>query len=330
MKRSKKRRHVAQHAKSQDIAAYNKSNDKYGIIRVMAGCVMAASLLYIGSTLIDSAMSNKTSAELSVMHSDGMTRETVVIEPELPAEVTYIPSENEEPDFEIIDFEDDDRVILPSMQNIYAANSDTVGWISVPNTKVDYPVVQTTDNEFYLSHDFYKAASQPGTIFADHRAVVNDYDAFQSDVITLYGHKQYDNTMFGSLHNYHNNLAFYKENPTFVFSNLYDIYIYKIVSVFLCKTDDSWLKPDEEVFDFQNYIEFDDSRSYDKFVSNIKQRSEINIDVDIEPTDKFMMLSTCAYEYKGARFVVVGRRVRDGESAIVDTSNAVKNENRLE
>lgn len=311
--------------------------DKRLIIRYIAIVVLLISAVYMIFVFADSAKSAQVNDDLSELRANASEEELRVIKPESYDEnnnsgmiddisiddVVVEPNDIENEYGEII-FQDPIEM-LPAMKVIYDENNDTVGWITVSNTNIDYPVMQTTDNDFYLHNDFYKEPSQPGTIFADYRATVNDYDVFQSDVITLYGHKQYDGTMFGNLHNYHNNIWFYRENPTFAFSNLYNEYTYKIIAMFVCKSDSSWIGDDEELFDYQNYIDFDDKHSREKFLDNIKAMSEINTTVDIQDGDKFMILSTCAYEFKGARFVVVGRRVRPGESATVDVENAVKN-----
>lgn len=306
-------------------------------IRTIAAVAMTASVIYAGYILVDSARSNKLNDDLSALHSqvseetestdttlfqelepDAEPKQDVETDtkPVLPKPIEIIAEKAPTADY------DEETGMLKAMAAVYAQNQDTVGWIAVPGTKIDYPVVQTVDNDFYLHNDFNRKESQPGTIFADHRATV--IDCFNhSDVITLYGHNQYDGSMFGLLDKYHNNLEFYKQNPVFFFSDLYYEYEYKIVSVFVCKTANSKLYPGETVFDYQNYVNFDDNYTREKFVENILSYSEIETTVDIQDDDKFMVLSTCAYDYKNARLVIVGRRVRENESSIVDVDNAV-------
>ncbi len=76
-------------------------------------------------------------------------------------------------------------------------NPDTVGWIKVEGTKVNYPVVQSTDNDYYLSHAFNKTANQGGWIFADYR---NKFDDTDKNII-IYGHNRMDSSMFATLKN---------------------------------------------------------------------------------------------------------------------------------
>lgn len=212
--------------------------------------------------------------------------------------------------------------IRDSMQQFYQENPDTIGWIKVDGTKIDNVVVQSTDNDKYLHTNFKQKESQPGTIFADYRCDISTYPDLRSDNIILYGHKQRSGTMFGTLDRYKNNLEFYKQHPTFTFSTLYDESTYKIVAVFVAAVDEKDTQTGT-VFDYQNYIDFNDTRSFVDFVVNIKMRSQYATPVSIQKGDKFITLSTCSYEFNNARFVVVGRKVRENEPVEVDTKNAI-------
>lgn len=222
-------------------------------------------------------------------------------------------------------------VILDSMQELANENPDTAGWITVGGTSINNVVVQTDDNDYYLERDFYGNYSQPGTIYADFRCIVNDYDFNQSDNIVLYGHNQASGAMFGTLKNYKitkqntRRFDFYLEHPTFTFSNLYEEYTYKIIALFVAEVE-PYQTRDGVVFDYHNYIRFGTKeKTFDEFMQNLNERSEIITGVDVQEGDKFMTLSTCSNEFEPSRFVVVGRRVRDGESPEVDTSLASLN-----
>ena len=221
--------------------------------------------------------------------------------------------------------------MLDSMQSFVNDNADTAGWITVGGTTIDNIVMQTDNNEYYLDHDFYGNYSQPGTVFADFRCVVNDYDFNQSDNIVLYGHNQANGAMFGTLQKYKitkqntKKFDFYLQHPTFTFSNLYEEYTYKIIALFVCEVEPEQTT-DGNVFDYHNYIRFGSKeRTYEEFISSVEDRSEIITGVDVQEGDKFMTLSTCSNEFEPSRFVVIGRRVRDGESPEVDTSLAKLN-----
>ena len=240
--------------------------------------------------------------------SDGTTAnatQSVILEPMISEEIIATP-EIELP------------TVSQSMQVFLEQNQDTAGWLTINNTKINNIVVQTTDNEFYLDHNFEKKLSQPGTLFVDYRCNLNDYSYDQSKNIIIYGHKQKSGTMFGTLHNYHNNLNFYKENPTFEFSNLYETYTYKVLAMFVCRTTG------DNVFDYHNYINLPEQGDYCfyKWLLNVRDRSEIETPVSADINDYYLTLSTCSYEKPDCRFVVIARRVRPDESIEVDTGTA--------
>ncbi|MDE7294099.1 MAG: class B sortase [Oscillospiraceae bacterium] len=224
-------------------------------------------------------------------------------------------------------------VVREELQEYIDQNPHTAGWITVGGTSIDNVVVQCEDNDLYLDTAFNGNYSQGGTIFADFRGVVNDYDFNQCDNIILYGHNQADGTMFGTLKKYKvtsqntSRFDFYKEHPTFTFSNLYEEYTYKIIALFVCEVEPRHTR-DGVIFDYQNYVIFGSrEKTFDEYMENLNERTEIITGVDVREGDKFMTLSTCSNEFEPSRFIVVGRRVRDGESAEVDTSKAELNPN---
>ncbi|MDE6764453.1 MAG: class B sortase [Oscillospiraceae bacterium] len=226
-------------------------------------------------------------------------------------------------------------VVLDSMSALLEQNPDTAGWLTVEGTQIDNVILQTDDNEYYLDKDFYGNRNIAGQIYIDYRCIANDYNKNQSDNLVIYGHNQADSTMFGTLKNYKikkentRNFDFYKEHPTFKFSNLYEEYTYKIVALFVIEVE-PYQTRDGVIFDYHNYINFGKTRTFDDFKENILARTAVNTGVDFEEDDKFITLSTCSNEFEPSRFVVIGRRVRDGESPEVDVSKAEINEDMLE
>lgn len=308
----------------------NKKKDptkKNKIIIGIASVVMVAAIAVAVTSIISDQKAKQLSEELAQMHSE-LESESSAETSELPQTETTPPETTTEaattPPPEPL-------VVLDSMQPFIDENPDTAGWIKLEGTSVDNVVVQTEDNDYYLERDFYGNYSQPGTIYADFRCIVNDYDFNQSDNIVLYGHNQANGAMFGTLQKYKitkqntGKFDFYLEHPTFTFSNLYNEYTYKIIALFVAEVE-PWQSPDGEVFDYHNYIRFGTyEKTYDEFMENLTERSEIITGVDVQKGDKFMTLSTCSNEFEPSRFVIVGRRVRDGESPEVDTSLAKLN-----
>ncbi len=226
-------------------------------------------------------------------------------------------------------------VMLDNMKELAGDNPDTAGWLTVANTNINNVVVQTDNNEYYMNKDFHGNYNIAGQIFVDFRCTLNDYDFNQSDNIIVYGHNQADTTMFGTLKKYKikkdntKNFDFYLQNPTFKFNNLYEEYTYKIIAMFVIEVE-PYQTRDGVIFDYHNYINFGENRTFESFKENILARTAVNTGVDFNEEDKFMTLSTCSNEFEPSRFVVIGRRVRDGESPEVDTSKAEINEDMLE
>lgn len=208
-------------------------------------------------------------------------------------------------------------------------NPDTIGYLNINGTDISMPVVQrrTSDgNTYYLKTAFDGSPNKAGTLFLDYRARLEAKK--RSDVLTVYGHNQRDLTMFGELKFYKHDLDYYKAHPTVEFSSNYETSVYKIFAYFVAETLPEQTR-DGVVFDYHNYIDLDRD-SYEKFIGNIMDRTQILTSVDVEYGDEFLVLSTCSSEFEDSRFVVFARKTRDGEDTAVDTSAAVLNENAKE
>lgn len=202
-------------------------------------------------------------------------------------------------------------------------NSDVCGWISIDGTKIDYPVYQAKDNDFYVNHDMSRKESRYGAIFADYTATIKKNSRSQN--VVLYGHNMIDGSMFSGLLEY-KNLDFYKTNPLINFDTLYSNDTYKVFAVMVTNVK----KDDDDGFIF-NYMlnSFNGKQNFLYWIANVRARSIINTDVDILADDQILTLSTCSYEFDDARTVIFARKVREGESLHVNVDKAEKNSNVL-
>lgn len=299
-----------------------KGLDSKKIITIIASAVLAVSVTILAIYFIKQAQNRAEIEKQREMHNDPVviTQATTTAPPE---ETTV--SETEPPPL----------VMLANIESFVEENPDTAGWIKVPGTNIDNVVVQTDNNDYYLDKDFYGNRNIAGQIYVDYRCVINDYDNKQTDNVIVYGHNQADLSMFGTLKKYKikkestGNFDFYLQNPTFSFSSLYEEYTYKIIALFVIEVE-PYQTRDGIIFDYHNYVNFGKDHSFEKFKENIMERTAVNTGVDFNEDDKFMTLSTCSNEFEPSRFVVIGRRVRDGESAEVDTSKAELNMDMLE
>lgn len=289
------------------------------IVTLAAAAVLVVTVIILICLVIGEQRNKKLNDELASQHTTVITSETA-------PPVTTVTEET------TVTTAPPPLVLLDSMKSFVDENPDTAGWIKVGGTYIDNVVVQTENNSDYLDKNFYGQKAQPGTVFADYRCNVNDYDDNQSKNIILYGHNQRDGTMFGTLSYYKvkpssgstKGFDFYVNHPTFEFSNLYEEYTYKIIAAFVIEVEPQHTR-DGIIFDYHNYINFGKSRPFDSFRENILKHTAINTGVDFDENDKYLTLSTCSNEFEPSRFVVIGRRVRDGESAEVDTTLASVN-----
>ena len=167
-------------------------------------------------------------------------------------------------------------------------NPDTVGWIKVEGTKVNYPVVQTNDNDYYLNHAFNKKNNIGGWIFADYRA---NFEEFGKNTI-IYGHNMNNKTMFGSIpsmlkDSYLNNSA----NNYIKISTLLSNSVWKVFSIYTIEPEVYYLKTNFK------------SEPYENFINTIKGRSIYDFGLDVTTNDKILTLSTC--DNAGTKRIVV-------------------------
>ena len=201
-------------------------------------------------------------------------------------------------------------------------NSEICGWITVPGTRIDYPVLQGNKNEthFYLDHNYKREKSKYGSIFLDPICQLSE----NPKNCVIYGHHMADGQMFADLMKF-SSLDFYKQNPLISFETIYDRNAkWKIFSVFKTNT----LASQGKIF-YYVVSDFADNNSFLDYVSQIRKRSLLDIPVDVNENDKLITLSTCSYEFQDFRTVVVARRVRNGEDEAVDTSLAAEAKNPL-
>lgn len=175
--------------------------------------------------------------------------------------------------------EDDEEEFVLDFEKLKEKNPDTVGWIKVEGTNINYPVVKTTDNDFYINHGFDKSVNGAGWIFIDYR---NKLDGTDKNLI-LYGHNRRNGTMFESLKNtltpeWYNN----EENKYVTFTTETEEIKYEVFSTYKIEVEDYYIE-----------TEFT-SKTYEKFLKTIKNRSVKNYGVEVTKNDSILTLSTCA------------------------------------
>ena len=181
---------------------------------------------------------------------------------------------------------------------VYAANSDFVGWISIEGTAIHYPVMQSIDRpNFYLRRGFDREYSKHGVPYIQEDCVVGS-----SDNLIIYGHHMNDGSMFADLCSYKNK-AFWQTHPIIRFDTLEGFGVYEIVAVF--KT----VVYSQNGFRYFDFVELDDPARFDAYIARCKALSLYDTDVEASYGDKLITLSTCEYSHENGRMVVVARKV---------------------
>lgn len=189
---------------------------------------------------------------------------------------------------------------LPWYQELHDQNPDMVGWIQIENSKINYPVMQTTQDNanFYLYNDFDKNYSVRGSIYA-----AEICDVFEpSDNITLFGHNMKDGSMFAYLGNYYEKST-WENNPLIFFDTLTESHVYKIFAVF--KTSGT----DNVGFAYHLMADAKDEAEFNQFVSTCKELAFYDTGITPVYGDKLLCLSTCEYTIDNGRFVVAAVRI---------------------
>lgn len=177
--------------------------------------------------------------------------------------------------------------------SLEAINSDVIGWIEMEAIDISYPVVQGTDNNYYLHRTVQKTDNFAGTIFMDFQ----NHKNFGDRNSILYGHNMKNGSMFGMLKKYREQET-YDKSPYFWIYTKDFIYKYEIYS---CAEVDQYSQ------DYQ--ITFQDRASFEEFLNRTKNQSAIETGVDVEYGDTVITLSTCTGN-DTTRFIVQGKRVR--------------------
>jgi sortase B len=170
-------------------------------------------------------------------------------------------------------------LINVNFSELQKKNSDTIAWINVNNTNINYPIVQTTNNNYYLTHSFNKKENEAGWVFMDYR---NNQDFTDKNTI-IYAHSRLNKTMFGSLSKVLKE-SWYKNKDNYIIriSTPTENSSWQIFSVYKIKTETYYLTT--------NFINNND---YEKFLITLKNRSKYNFNTNISIQDEILTLSTC-------------------------------------
>lgn len=164
--------------------------------------------------------------------------------------------------------------------NLLKKNKETVAWVKVNGTNIDYPVVAHKDNDYYLNHSFNNTKNSAGWIFLDSS---NSKDFTDKNTV-IYGHNRKNGAMFSTLENTLNKSWFSKDdNKILTLYTPKKTYHYQVFSVYKIKAET-----------YHSTTDFKDEKDYQKFINKMIKRSKFDFKVDVTTSDKILTLSTCA------------------------------------
>ena len=177
-------------------------------------------------------------------------------------------------------------------ETLFDKYEDYRGWISIANTNIDYPILQSTDNSYYLKRDINKDYLASGSIFMHY---LNDN--FNDKNTVIFGHYMKNDTMFGQLKQYKNK-DFFKNNNEILITTKDKILKYRVFSVYVTNANDPYIRTD-----------FEDANQYSQFLNTITNKSLYKSDITVNENDRILTLSTCSYEFKNARLAIHAKLV---------------------
>lgn len=185
-------------------------------------------------------------------------------------------------------------IVRQAFSKLQQINPDIIGWVKIPNTVIDYPVLRGKDNEYYLTHSADREIVRNASIFMDYRNNVKIPD-FNT---VLYGHNMHDGTMFAYLSEYKRE-SFFKTHPFVYFDTPYIRGIWQVFSIYVTDTDFDYIR-----------IGFKNADERAGFIDSICKKSIFLNNIKVTPEDRILTLSTCSYEFKNARTVIHAKLLR--------------------
>ena len=234
---------------------YNKK--KSNIPSIILMCFFTALLIYSGTKIVIWYMNNQNNKKIS----------------DEIAEFVTVDETKEDDEKYVVDFE-----------KLKEKNLDIVAWLKVNGTNIETTVVKTTNNDYYLTHNFNKEYNSAGWIFADYK---NKVDGTDKNLV-IYGHNMRDDSMFGSLkwiinEDWYNN----EDNKYITLITENETQVYEVFSVYQTEKEDYYIQTN-----------FDTEKEFNTFAQTIKKRSKKDFNVDVNKEDNILTLSTCANNNK--------------------------------
>lgn len=294
---------------------------RYYVIALGVGIVFVIAAILIGGLFRENLIIKAQQKELSEKKTEALNQEATTVptrEPMTQDVTEDKEQEGQEEDTEICVTATPtpipDPVMLPEYAVLYEENSDIIGWLSIDGTNIDYPVMQTPEDEqYYLYRDFYGEDNRNGSLIMDTDSTVGIGCREQAYIggtspstnLIIHGHTMKSGLMFGKLSLYEDE-NYGKEHNIIGFDSLYEKREYELIAVFRSQV----YRKSDNVFKYYQFFQADTEDEFQTWYHNIKEMALYDTGVTAQLGDEFITLTCCAYHVEDGRFVVVGKRVK--------------------
>ena len=191
--------------------------------------------------------------------------------------------------------------VLDEYKTLYEKNKRRIGWLKIDDTIIDYPVMQTSNNEYYLDHNFNQEYDKNGSLFLDCDCSVYPV----STNLIIYGHHMKSGQMFGQLQKYAKE-SYGKEHALIQFDSIYEKATYQVMYVFRSQV----YSEDDLVFKYYQFINANSEEEFNSYMEEMEAMSLYDTGVTASYGDSLLTLSTCDHSQEDGRFVVVAKRIK--------------------
>lgn len=189
--------------------------------------------------------------------------------------------------------------VLAEYAELYRLNKDLEGWIQIPDTTINYPIMHAPDaQDYYLYLNFYEEYSNHGSIYIREQCDLNE----PTDNVTIYGHNMKDGSMFAPLLNYESK-DFWDAHKTIMVDTLTEHHLYQIIAVFTTTASVG------KGFEYHTFVDAATEEEFDEYISTCKSLALYDTGLTAEYGDTLITLSTCEYSQTNGRLVVVAKRI---------------------
>lgn len=191
--------------------------------------------------------------------------------------------------------------VLDEYKTLYEKNKKLIGWLKIDDTIIDYPVMQTSNNEYYLDHNYNQEYDKNGSLFLDCDCSIYP----RSTNLIIYGHHMKSGQMFGQLQKYAKE-SYAEKHSVIQFDSIYEKATYQVMYVFYSQV----YNEDDLVFKYYQFINANSEEEFDSYMKEMEEMSLYDTGVTASYGDSLLTLSTCDHSQTDGRFVVVAKRIQ--------------------